>query len=100
MPQLDQLRLHLDEHISPRVASQLRKYGFDATSSHEAALLSLSDEAQLDHAVSERRAIVTFNVVDFMALHDERLAKGAITPGSSFRPKSRSAPCFIDCSGF
>lgn len=63
--QLDSPRLHLSEHLSPRLASQLRKHGFDVTSSHESDLLSESDENQLQYAVYQKRAILTFNVKDF-----------------------------------
>ncbi len=32
-------KLHLNEHLSPRLAAQLRKHGFDVISSQEADLL-------------------------------------------------------------
>ena len=66
--------LYLNEHISPRLAAQLRRYGFDATSSQESGMLSQSDEEQLVRAVSRQRAIVTFNFTDYAVLHDQYLA--------------------------
>lgn len=64
-------KLYLNEHLSPRLAEQLRRYGFDAVSSQEAAMLSHDDAEQLVWAVTQERAIVTFNVSDFMTLHEE-----------------------------
>lgn len=76
MPLPDPLRLHLNEHLSPRLAAQLRRYGFDVTSSQESELLSETDSEQLAHTTLERRAIVTFNVSDFARLHQEYMAAG------------------------
>jgi hypothetical protein len=66
----------LNEHLSPRLAIQLRRYGFDAVSSQEAGMLSESDKGQFGWAVSQERAIVTFNFSDFMVIHEEYLASG------------------------
>ncbi|MFQ5593229.1 MAG: DUF5615 family PIN-like protein [Anaerolineae bacterium] len=76
MPSLEPPKLHLNEHLSPRLAAQLSKHGFDVTTSQRSELLSQADEEQLAHAVAEKRAIVTFNVKDFAALHDKYLAEG------------------------
>jgi len=76
VPSPDPPKLHLNEHISPRLADQLRKYGFDVVSSQEARILSETDSQQLAQAVIEERAIVTFNVVDFVSLHNEYLSEG------------------------
>ncbi len=69
-------RLHLNEHLSTRLATQLRKYQFDVTCSQESALLSGTDREQLARAISEQRAIVTFDVGDYMQLHEECLSEG------------------------
>jgi hypothetical protein len=66
-------KLHLNEHLSPRLAAQLRNHGFDITSSHEGELLSEPDDKQLSYAASQQRAIVTFNIRDFSRLHDRYL---------------------------
>lgn len=68
-------KLHLNEHLSPRLAEELRRYGFDVTSSQEAGMLTTADDEQLAFAASEMRAIVTFNVSDFMALHEQYVAE-------------------------
>ena len=69
-------KLHLNEHLSPRLAMQLRQYGFDVTSTVERELIAVDDDAQLAFAVSEQRAIVTMNFADFVALHHQYLAIG------------------------
>lgn len=76
VPRLDAPRLYLDEHLSPRLAGQLRRYGFDAISSHESGMLSKDDSQQLAHAAAERRALVTFNFSDFACLHEQYMAEG------------------------
>jgi hypothetical protein len=69
-------KLHLNEHLSPRLAQQLRRYGFDVTSTLESALVSKTDVEQLEHCRSEQRAILTFNVDDFTILHQEYVGRG------------------------
>jgi predicted nuclease of predicted toxin-antitoxin system len=67
-------RLHLNEYLSPRLAVELRRYGFDVTSSREVGLLSETDAEQFAYTALHKRAIVTFNVSDFAQLHEEYLA--------------------------
>lgn len=74
MPSLDPLKLYRNEHLSPRLADQLRKHGFDVLSSREAELLSADDDKQLAFAVSEQRAMVTFNFRDFVVRHEKYIA--------------------------
>ena len=76
MPPSNPPKLYLNEHLSPRLATQLRSYGFDVTSSHGARMLSSTDDEQFDLAVSEQRAIVTFNFGDFVELHETYIADG------------------------
>jgi hypothetical protein len=58
-----------DEDIYAAVAPALRKAGLDALSTPEAGRLAEADELQLAWAASEGRALVTFNVAHFAALH-------------------------------
>jgi hypothetical protein len=62
--------------MSPRLANELRRYGFDVTSSQEEDMLATPDDAQLAFAVSQQRAIVSFNIGDFAMLHEEYLSTG------------------------
>jgi predicted nuclease of predicted toxin-antitoxin system len=76
MPPPKPPRLYLNEHLSPRLATQLRSYGFDVTSSRGARMLSSDDDKQFAFAVSQQRAIMTFNASDFVELHERYLAGG------------------------
>ena len=76
MPPSDTPKLHLNEHLSPRLAEQLRNHGFDVTCTQEQELLAEDDGKQLARAVAERRAIVTINFGDFVALHEQYMAEG------------------------
>ena len=69
-------KLHLNEHLSPRLAEQLRQYGFDVTSTLELGMVEADDDEQLAYAASNQRAIVTFNHKDFAARHARYLAEG------------------------
>lgn len=69
-------KLHLNEHLSPRLAEQLREYGFDVTSTIELGMAEDDDDEPLAYAASAQRAIVTFNHKDFSPRHDRYLAEG------------------------
>lgn len=69
-------KLHLNEHLSPRLAEQLRRYGFDVTSTLELGMVEADDDEQLAYVASNQRAIVTFNHKDFAILHSRYLAEG------------------------
>jgi hypothetical protein len=49
---------------------------YDVVSAHEVQKQSLSDYQQLEYAVSEQRAIFTFNAGDFDRLHKEYIKSG------------------------
>jgi len=65
------VRFLTDEDIYGAIAPAMRKAGFDAVSTPEAGRRSESDESQLAWAQVEGRAIVTFNVAHFAALHTD-----------------------------
>jgi len=69
-------KLHLNEHLSPRLAEQMREYGFDVTSTFESGMVEADDDEQLAHAVLEFRALVTFNHKDFAVRHAQYMAEG------------------------
>lgn len=69
------MRLLLDEQHDPEVARQLRARGHDVNAlAALAGIRGLSDVEVVDLAVSERRAIVTEDVRDFVVEHRRRLA--------------------------
>ncbi len=69
-------KFHLNEHLSPKLAAQLRQYGFDVTSTVEMGLVEADDDEQLAYAASSQRAIVTFNHKDFAVRHIWYAEKG------------------------
>jgi hypothetical protein len=70
------LRIYVDEDVYGEVAPQLRRQGFDASSVIEAGRSGFSDPDQLQWAVAEGRAMITFNVGDFARLHSEVMSQG------------------------
>jgi hypothetical protein len=72
------IRLYTDEMIDPALALALRERGYDVQSCHELgqANRSLSDATQLHFATEQGRAILTFNVGDFVTLDLEWKAAG------------------------
>lgn len=63
------MRLCLDEHYSPEIASQLRDAGYDVTCVKERLELERLPDAELLASMSfERRTLLTENVVDFAPL--------------------------------
>jgi predicted nuclease of predicted toxin-antitoxin system len=64
------VKLLLDENISPRVGELLAKDGVDVCSVRDRGLLAATDAEVLEKAFSEERVLVTKNVGDF-----ERLAR-------------------------
>jgi predicted nuclease of predicted toxin-antitoxin system len=89
MPLLKSPLLYLDENLSPRLAEQLRKYGFDAIAVKESNLLARSDAEQLAFAVTQKRALVTINFSDFVSLHETYKAKDQEHFGIIFTTEQR-----------
>ncbi|HEY2549064.1 MAG TPA: DUF5615 family PIN-like protein [Streptosporangiaceae bacterium] len=71
------MRLLLDEMLSPALARELRARGHDVeTVAAHPDREALSDPEVLALARAELRAIVTDNVQDFRALHNEAIVQG------------------------
>lgn len=65
----DRMRLLLDEHLSPSVAGELRRLGYDVIAVAERDdLRGRSDDEIFARAATDGRAIVTFDVGDYLAL--------------------------------
>jgi hypothetical protein len=63
------VRVLLDVHVSPAIAAQLRGRGHDVEAAAEDdAARRLSDEALLEHAVADGRALVSNNARDFLPI--------------------------------
>lgn len=71
------MKLLLDEHFSPRIASQLRRRRHDVVAARALpALHGLLDAELLAYATAEQRALVTENVADFAELHRAAIVTG------------------------
>ena len=70
------LRLFLDEDVHTALAVALRKRGYDTVHALEEKRLGLSDESQLIFAATVDRCLVTFNVGDFVRLHNRWVGQG------------------------
>lgn len=68
--------LYLDEDVDVLIAELLRSYGFDAITVREANQLHLSDREQLEYAISQERALLTHNRLDFESLAQEYYETG------------------------
>jgi predicted nuclease of predicted toxin-antitoxin system len=64
------VKLLLDEDVHLGLASALRKRGYDATHVQELARTGRSDREQMEYAIAQESCIFTFNVKDFVLLHN------------------------------
>jgi len=80
------LRLLLDEMISPRIARELRRRGFDAQSikGDRPDLEAATDLEIVRRMAIERRAVVTNDVRDFQLIHNRLAAAGEAHSGVVF----------------
>ena len=66
-----QIKLLLDEDVHASLGQALCKRGYDAVHVQEIQRKGYSDLEQLEFAVAQGRCLVTFNVRDFVLLHNE-----------------------------
>jgi hypothetical protein len=74
------LKLFLDEDIHTGLSHALRQRGFDVVHAQDLKRKGRSDSEQLAFAVQEERCLMTFNVRDFVNLHNQYVGqnKGAL----------------------
>jgi hypothetical protein len=72
------IRLYTDEMIPSRIAAALRQRGYDAVSCHDVgrANRAIPDADQLSYAAQDGRAILSFNMVDYVPLDSRWKAMG------------------------
>jgi len=72
------IRLYTDEDVDPRLARELRLRGYDVVSCHDVVVSrrGLDDTAQLRFAADNARAILSFNIRDFVALDRQWKSSG------------------------
>ena len=75
------MRLLIDENVDANLAPELRKRGIDAISVQEINKRSIDDKILLEHAISERRALVTHNIRHFATLHQMFLKENRVHYG-------------------
>ena len=56
-----EVKLYLDEDISPVIGVVLRSRGYDVVSAHEVGMKGMEDKEQLDYAMQGGRVLLTFN---------------------------------------
>jgi len=91
------IRLYLDEMVPVSLAVVLRQYGYDVLAAKDADMLSKSDENQLAFAVSDSRTIITFNIKDFVLLHQTWLKEGKRHFGIIVSPEIRISKLIHHC---
>ena len=71
------MRLLLDEHLAPEIARQLRSRHHAVEAAVERPdLVSLPDHEHFARMATERRAILTNNVADYVKLSSDALGQG------------------------
>lgn len=70
------IHLYFDEDVPVNIVENLRTRGFDVLSARDAGALGRSDDEQMLYAVSQQRAVVTHNRVDFEKQHAKLLESG------------------------
>jgi predicted nuclease of predicted toxin-antitoxin system len=68
----NEIRLLLDENISPKITALLFEAGIDALPLRDRALLQIQDHRVLTIATKEGRALTTINLADFEKLAAKR----------------------------
>lgn len=70
------VKLYFDENVPEAIASAVRLRGYDVTTVRDAERKAASDLDQLRYASLQKRVLFTFNVADFVKLHDEFVTSG------------------------
>lgn len=84
-------KIFIDEDVHDGLAAALRREGFDALNAREAEQRQVPDSKQLEFAVSQGRAILSFNLADYEALADRYFLEGKqhfgiiVSPRRNFR---------------
>jgi len=64
-------KIFIDEDVHDGLAAALRREGFDALNAREAGRRQVPDSQQLEFALSQGRAILSFNLADYEALAEQ-----------------------------
>jgi hypothetical protein len=69
-------RLHFDEDADLRLARELRRRGYDVSTTPDAGLRGCSDVEQLAYAATQGRVLVTHNITHFPDIYNEWWEQG------------------------
>ncbi len=69
-------KLFLDEDIHTVLGSILRKRGFDAEHAQELQRKGRSDAEQLSYSAEQKRCLISFNIKDYVRLHNQYVNRG------------------------
>jgi len=70
------VKLYFDENVPEAIAAAVRLRGYDVTTVRDAEKKAASDLDQLRYASLQKRVLFTFNVSDFVKLHEEFMTTG------------------------
>jgi len=70
------VKLYFDENVPEAIAAAVRLRGYDVTTVRDAGKKAASDIDQIRYASLQKRVLFTFNVADFVKLHEEFMATG------------------------
>lgn len=73
---MSKVKLYLNEDIHTAVVKPLKYRGFDVVTTDELGKKGQSDIIQLKFAVKQKRAVISFNIKDFVPLHKEYAKAG------------------------
>ncbi len=82
-------KIFIDEDVHDMLAEALRRHGYDAVNVREVGRKGLKDMDQLAFAVSQERAMLTFNVADYKKLAVEYFQQGLNHFGIIVSPRRR-----------
>lgn len=79
---MNRFRLYIDEDAMHHgLAEGLRARGVDAVTAAEAGMVNRDDKDHLEFAANGGRTVYTFNLVDFVVLHQQWLTEGRTHAG-------------------
>ena len=88
------IALYTDADITKALAEQLRERKYDAISAHKVGNSEIPDPDQLEYAIAQRRAILSFNIGDFRALYDQYRKDGREHYGIIVSPQLFIGSCY------
>jgi predicted nuclease of predicted toxin-antitoxin system len=73
---VDKISIFLDEDVYPALSTILQKRGYDVVHAQEIERKGRTDLEQLEFAVEHHRCLISFNVKDYVLLHNQFAREG------------------------